>query len=82
MILAGKAHLGVGLGKEWKKEILPSKNLESTALTIQPRRALVIQSHEEFEDEIPGETGGPFHESSLEINEIITVALSIKEMWM
>ena len=40
----------------------------------------VIQSHEEFEDEIPGETGGPFHQSSLEINEIIMVALSIKGM--
>ena len=47
------------------------------ALTIQPRRAPVIPSHEDFENETPGETGGPFHQLSLEINEIITVVLSI-----
>lgn len=59
------------------KEILPFRNLESMALTIQPRRAPVIPSHEDFENETPGETGGPFHQLSLEINEIITVVLSI-----
>ena len=80
MILAGRSDLGVGLRRELKKEILPFKNLESTALTIQPGRAPVIQSHEEFENETSGETRGPFHQSSLEINEIITVALSIKGM--